>query len=165
VGIAVDVSGSMDSATDPIASAAWIVARATALTDPDSRSATVAYDASVTAITAPGRTPTEVTEFAAVGMGHRLVTAVDALEAGLGLTHPGTGRLLVIASDGRYRRTDRDEAAQRLTALRAAGCAVLWLTFTPDSRPLPDVTVVELTDPAHAPRTIAKAATQALART
>jgi hypothetical protein len=42
VGIAVDVSGSMESATAPIASAAWIVARAAALTDPDSRTATIA---------------------------------------------------------------------------------------------------------------------------
>jgi hypothetical protein len=44
VGIAVDVSQSMTSATAPIASAAWILAKATALTDPDSRAATVAYD-------------------------------------------------------------------------------------------------------------------------
>src|SRR5207244_4016745 len=57
VGIAVDVSGSMSAATAPIASAAWITAQAAALTDPDSRTATIAYDQALTAITAPGRAP------------------------------------------------------------------------------------------------------------
>lgn len=52
-----DASGSMDAATAPIASAACIVVKAAALTDPDSRCATVAYDHDVTAITALGRVP------------------------------------------------------------------------------------------------------------
>ncbi|QRX95774.1 VWA domain-containing protein [Streptomyces noursei] len=163
VGIAVDVSGSMHSATAPIASAAWILAKATALTDPDSRSATVAYDRSVTAITAPGRTPKAVTQFSAKGRGHCLAEATDALTAALDLTQPGAGRLLVIASDGYYNPDEAASAATRLTALRNAGCAVLWLTFAPNPRPLPGATVVELTDPAQAATAIAKAATAALA--
>ncbi|MCC3654021.1 VWA domain-containing protein [Streptomyces sp. S07_1.15] len=163
VGIAVDVSGSMDIAAAPIASAAWIVAKAVSLTDPDSRSATVAYDRSVTAITAPGRTPRAVTRFAAEGMGHSLAEATDALTAGVDLTQPGAGRLLVIASDGYYTTGEAARAAERLTALRAAGCAVLWLAFDPDPRPLPGATVLELTHPAQAATAIGKAATAALA--
>lgn len=163
VGIAVDVSASMSVATEPLASAAWIMARATALTATDSRTATVTYDLSVTAITAPGRTPTCVSEFAATGSGHSLAEAIDALEAGLDLTHSGAGRLLVIASDGRYRPTEAIPAAARITALRATGCAVLWLAFAPDPRPLPGVTVLELTDPAQAAAEIGRAATRALA--
>jgi hypothetical protein len=165
VGIAVDVSGSMSEATAPMASTAWIMARATALADPESRSATVTYDLSVTAITAPNRTPTQITEFAAKGTGHSLAEAIDALEAGLDLTRPGTGRLLVIASDGRYRTMEATRAAARITTLRATGCAVLWLTFAPDPRPLPGATVLELTDPTQAATEIGKAATRALAHT
>ncbi|MFG2398456.1 VWA domain-containing protein [Streptomyces lydicus] len=129
VGIAVDVSGSMDAATNPIASAAGIVAKAAALTDPDSRCATVAYDEAITAITAPGRTPGRVTQCSARGLGHSLAEATDALSSGLGLAQPGAGRLLVVASDGLYAPHEADRAAERITALRQAGCAVLWLAL------------------------------------
>jgi hypothetical protein len=165
VGIAVDVSASMDEATGPIASAAWIVAKAAALTDPDSRTATVAFSRALTAITAPGRIPDRVTRFDANDVGHNLAGAIDALTAGLGLTTPGAGRLLVIASDGRYGLADAMAAAERITALRAAGCAVLWLAFAEGSRPLPGSTFLELTDPAQAVAAIGKAATAALAAT
>ncbi|AZM48778.1 hypothetical protein DMB38_26055 [Streptomyces sp. WAC 06738] len=165
VGIAVDVSGSMSIAAAPIASAAWIVAKAAALTDPDSSSATVAYDKSITAITTPGRTPARVTEFDATGLGHSLGEAIDALEVGAGLTQPGAGRLLVIASDGIYGAKEADQAAGRVAALRTTGCAVLWLAFDPDPCPLPGATLLELTDPAQAAAAIGKAATTALAAT
>ncbi|MFF2811823.1 VWA domain-containing protein [Streptomyces sp. NPDC058000] len=165
VGIAVDVSGSMRAATAPITSAAWILAKATALTDPDSRSATVAYDRSVTVITTPGRTPTRVTQFNAKGGGHSLAEATDALTAGLDLDRPGAGRLLVIASDGYYGPDEAARATARITALRKTGCAVLWLAFAPDPRPLPGATVLELTDPAQAIPAIGKAAATALATT
>ncbi|WP_432003369.1 hypothetical protein [Streptomyces sioyaensis] len=165
VGIAVDVSGSMHRATAPIASAAWILAKATALTDPDSRSATVAYDRSVTAITVPGCVPRSVTQFSAKGRGHCLAEATDALTAGLGLDRPGAGRLLVIASDGYYTPEESARATTRITSLRKAGCAVLWLAFAPGPRPLPGATVLELTDPAQAATAIGKAATASLTAT
>ncbi|MCZ0972477.1 hypothetical protein O1L55_15875 [Streptomyces albulus] len=76
-----------------------------------------------------------------------------------------SGRLLVIASDGCYRPDEATRAAERVTALRRAGCAVLWLAFGPDPRPLPGTTLLELTDPAQAITAIGKAATTALATT
>lgn len=162
VGIAVDVSGSMSLAAGPIASAAWILAKATAMTDPDSSSATIAYDHSLTAITAPGRTPQRVTQFDAQGTGHRLAETIDALTAGLGLTQPGAARLLVIASDGYYTREESAHATGRITTLRATGCAVLWLAFDDESCPLPGSTLLELTTPTQAAAAIGKAATAAL---
>ncbi|MFI5808602.1 VWA domain-containing protein [Streptomyces sp. NPDC051561] len=165
VGIAVDVSGSMQEAADPMASAAWILAKATALTDPVSRSATIAYDRALTALTFPGRTPARVTEFRATGRGHSLADALDALDAGLELTRPGTGRLAVIASDGWYTPDEAARAAARITHLRRAGCAVLWIGFDGDTRPLPGATLLEVTDPAHAIPAITRAATAALAAT
>ncbi|MEV0093719.1 hypothetical protein [Streptomyces sp. NPDC050738] len=165
VGIAVDVSGSMSQATAPMASAAWIMARAVALTDPDSMSATIAYDRALTALNAPGKPPAQVTEFEASGMGHSLGHAIEALNTALTLDRPGTGRLLVISSDGYYAPSEALHAYQRITELRAAGCAVLWLAFEPDARPLPGATFLELTDPAQAAPAIAAAATTALATT
>ncbi|MFE0766686.1 VWA domain-containing protein, partial [Streptomyces smyrnaeus] len=131
VGIAVDVSGSMQAAEGPIASAAWILARATALTDPDSRVAAVAFDLGITAINAPGRASGQVTKFQATGMGHSLAEALDILDAGVDLTRPGAARLAVIASDGHYGKRTRQKGAERIAALRKSGCAVLWLTFAP----------------------------------
>jgi predicted nicotinamide N-methyase len=96
-------------------------------------------------------------------MGHSLAEAIDALTAGVDLTQPGAGRLLVIASDGYYAAGEAARAAERVTALRAAGCAVLWLAFDPDPRPLPHATLLELADPAQAAAAIGKAATTALA--
>ncbi|MFF4501605.1 VWA domain-containing protein [Streptomyces sp. NPDC001401] len=165
VGIAVDVSGSMRAAAAPIASAAWIVAKAAALTDPDSRTASIAYRRSLTAITAPGRAPARVTEFDAEGGGHSLAEATDALTAGLDLMTPGAGRLLVIASDGYYRPDEAARAAERIAALRTTGCAVLWLAFDPEPCPLPGTTLLQLADPAQAAAAIGKAATAALAAT
>jgi hypothetical protein len=155
----------MEEATGPIASAAWILAKAAASTDPDSRTATVAYDARLAAITAPGRTPAQVAEFTADGFGHDLAGAIDALDGGLQLTRPGTGRLLVIASDGAYSAREASAAAERVTRLIKAGCAVLWLAFAPDPRVLPGATLLQLTDPATAAEQIGKAAAHAIANT
>jgi hypothetical protein len=165
VGIAVDVSGSMESATAPTASAAWIVARAAALTDPDSRTATIAFKASLTAITAPGRTPQQVTRFTADGGGHSLAETLDALTAALDLTTPGAGRLVVLATDARFTTDQKTAAADRIARLQHAGCALLWLAFTKELRPLAGLAPVILNDPARAIATIAKAATAAIRET
>ncbi|BBA96895.1 hypothetical protein RVR_2399 [Actinacidiphila reveromycinica] len=131
VGIAVDVSGSMSAACGPVASAAWIVARAAALTDPDSRTATIAYDMHLTALTRPThRAPDRVTTFNAKGGKHNLGDAIDALDRGLDLSRPGTGRLLVIVTDAKYTSDETAQALTRVKRLTTAGCAVLQLTLT-----------------------------------
>ncbi|UGQ13593.1 VWA domain-containing protein [Yinghuangia sp. ASG 101] len=167
VGIAVDVSGSMRAATGPVSSAAWIIAKAAAMTDPASRTATVAFDADLTAVTRPGRAPAHATEFTADGAGHALAEAIDALDAALDLTRPGAGRLLVIASDGVYDAPETAAAADRIRTLTAAGCAVLHLDFGGSWGPheIPGARMVSLTDPATAADEIAKAAIAQVAAT
>ncbi len=166
VGIAVDVSGSMSAACKPVASAAWIVARAAALTDPDSRTATVAYDRDLTALTRPThRAPERVTTFDANGGSHNLGDAIDALDHGLDLSRPGTGRLLVIVTDAQYTDSETTEAVTRVKRLTAAGCAVLQLTLTKNSLHLPGTTLLHLSQPSSAPTAIAKAAADAIRTT
>ncbi|EGX58817.1 hypothetical protein SZN_15763 [Streptomyces zinciresistens K42] len=166
VGIAVDVSGSMRAACAPVASAAWIVARAAALTDPDSLTATVAYDHHLTALTRPGhRAPERVTTFAANGGAHNLGDAINALDHGLELSRLGAGRLLVIVTDAHYGSDETTSAVTRVKQLTTAGCAVLQLTLTASSRHLPGTTLLHLPRPSSAPAAIAKAATDAIRRT
>ncbi|MET8981677.1 hypothetical protein ABZX85_39395 [Streptomyces sp. NPDC004539] len=166
VGIAVDVSGSMSAACKPVASAAWIVARAAALTGPDSRTATIAYDYDLTALTRPThRAPDRVTTFAANGGSHNLYAAIDALDHGLDLSRPGTGRLLVIVTDAQYTLDETAQAVTRIKRLATAGCAVLQLTLTKNSLHLPGTTLLHLPQPSSAPAAIAKAATEAIRKT
>lgn len=166
VGIAVDVSGSMRAACAPVASAAWIVARAAALTDPDSRTATIAYDTHLTALTRPThRAPERVTTFGANGSSHNLANALDALDHGLELSRPGAGRLLVIVTDAVYTADETAQAVTRVKQLTTAGCAVLQLTLTARSQHLPGTTLLHLPQPSSAPAAIAKAATDAIRRT
>ncbi|MFL0025925.1 hypothetical protein ACJBCE_23680 [Streptomyces sp. NBUL23] len=166
VGIAVDVSASMSAACAPVASAAWIVARAAALTDPDSRTATVAYDRHLTALTRPThRAPEHVTLFDANGGHHNLGDAIDALDHGLELSRPGTGRLLVIVTDAQYGSDETAAAVTRVKQLTTAGCAVLQLTLTAQSQHLPGTTLLHLPRPSSAPAAIATAATDAIRRT
>ncbi|MCX4501083.1 hypothetical protein [Streptomyces anulatus] len=166
VGIAVDVSASMSAACKPVASAAWIVARAAALTDPDSLTATVAYDQHLTALTRPThRAPEHVTLFEADGGHHNLGDAIDALDHGLELSRPGAGRLLVIVTDAQYGSDETAAAVTRVKRLTTAGCAVLQLTLTARSRHLPGTTLLHLPRPSNAPAAIAAAATDAIRRT
>ncbi|MER5760626.1 hypothetical protein, partial [Streptomyces sp. NPDC002082] len=166
VGIAVDVSGSMSAACAPVASAAWIVARAAALTDPDSLTATIAYDRHLTALTRPThRAPERVTTFNANGGAHNLGDAIDALDHGLALSLPGAGRLLVIVTDAQYGSDETAQAVTRVKHLTTAGCAVLQLTLTASSQHLPGTTLLHLPKPSSAPAAIAKAATDAIRRT
>ena len=62
VGIACDISGSMGAFTGPVASAAWILARAAGHL-PSARTATVLFGKGVHALTRPGETPAQVTDF------------------------------------------------------------------------------------------------------
>ncbi|WP_037577622.1 VWA domain-containing protein [Phaeacidiphilus oryzae] len=165
VGIAVDVSGSMARATAPMASATWILARATALTDPDSRTAALTYDAHLTAVTRPGHHPAQVTEFRARGNVERLAAATSVLTAALDLDQPGAGRLLVIATDGHYTREETQAARARLAALSATGCAVLHLAFAPAATRFPGVPLAILRNPDRAVDIICRAATLAITTT
>ncbi|MFD0274317.1 hypothetical protein ACFVHB_10465 [Kitasatospora sp. NPDC127111] len=165
-GIAVDVSGSMSAACGPVASAAWIVARAAAMTGPDSRTATIAYDTNLTALTRPThRAPERVTTFDARGTSHNLGDALDALDHGLDLSRPGAGRLLVIVTDAKYTGYETANAVTRIKRLTAAGCAVLQLTLSKESLHLPGTTLLHLPRPSSAPAAIAKAATDAIRKT
>ncbi|UGT59886.1 VWA domain-containing protein [Nocardia asteroides] len=168
VGIACDVSSSMSNYAAPVASAAWIIAHAAELATMPADTATVTFGASVEPITYPGTTPRRITEFDCPDYLHVIDAAVNALDGALDLARPGATRLLVIISDGFYYGTQRDKAQRRVNALRAAGCAVLWLApHNPDPEaddpdPLDGVTVHLVTDPATTATAIGRAISAAV---
>ncbi|MGE0295273.1 VWA domain-containing protein [Pseudonocardia sp.] len=163
IGIACDVSGSMDRFAAPVASAAWILAHSAHHAQVPATTATVIFGAHVRAVTAPGTTPLEVTEFAARDNYEAADTAIDALDGALDLARPDGARLLVIVSDGQFRPDPRRRAQARVDRLRAAGCGVLWLAPARSlNDPLHGVTVHTLDDPATTARAIGRAATTAL---
>ncbi|WP_433476543.1 hypothetical protein ACQPZP_05510 [Spirillospora sp. CA-142024] len=161
VGIACDVSGSMLPLAAPVASAAWILARAAGHI-PDAVSATVIFGARVRPIVHPGHTPNAVTEFAARDPREDFVKAVDALDSALDLTRPGAARLLVIVSDGIFKDDQPTDGQKRIDRLTAAGCGVLWLSMTTKTRAMNGAHLVTLTDPAAAADAIGAAAARAL---
>jgi len=81
----------MSGFTGPVASTAWILARATASL-PAARTATVTYGRQVRPVTYPGAVPAQVSEFRAADKYEDFTTAVDALDRALGLSRPGRSR-------------------------------------------------------------------------
>jgi hypothetical protein len=164
VAIACDVSGSMYELAKPVASAAWIMARAVSHIG-DARSATVIFGAHVRAVTYPGQVPTKVREFKAVDGTEQFTEAIDALDAAAELTRPGAARLLVVVSDGHFVPDQRTRGQQRIDRLVAGGCGVLWLALGSYVDPMKGTHLLTLDDPAAAAATIGKAAAHALRHT
>ena len=162
--IACDVSRSMSLLARPVASAAWILARAGAHV-PDARSATVTFGESVHPVIPPGKAPALVSEFGTWDGTEEFCDAIDALDAALDLSRPGAARLLVVVSDGRFRADQRRGGKQRVARLKRTGCAVLWLALQPDATPIEGALSITLANPSDAVVAIGQAAIRALAAT
>ncbi|MGH3630604.1 MAG: hypothetical protein ACRDRL_24590 [Sciscionella sp.] len=145
-----------------VASTAWILAHTARHTTVPAQTASVIFGNRVRPLTHPGKAPAEVTTFHANDNWEDIPTALDALDGALGLSTPGAARLLVVVSDGRFRPQPRRDGQTRLNRLRAARCAVLWLTTSDTDTPLDGATVHLLTDPTTTAQAIGRAATAAL---
>jgi hypothetical protein len=166
LGIACDISGTMSGFTAPVASAAWILARAAGHV-PSATTATVLFGEEVHALTWPGQTPARVTDFRAPDGTERFCRAIDALDGQLGLSQPGTARLLVIVSDTFYSDEEIEGGQKRISRLARTGCGIIILRPADGWRPeheWTDCQVIDIDDPAGTAGTIARAATRALTR-
>jgi hypothetical protein len=156
VGVMCDVSGSMSGFTGPVASTAWILARATASL-PAARTAAVTYGRDVRPVTYPGAVPARVAEFSAAGKYEDFTRAVNALDGALGLARPGATRILVIVSDGRYKGTQHADGQKLITRLVASGCLVIWIAPSDTANTMTGAKVVILADPAATSAAVARA--------
>jgi hypothetical protein len=145
----------------PVASAAWILARAAGHLE--ALTASVLFGKGVYALTRPGEKPAQVTDFRAIASTE---SASRALDGALGLASPGTARLLVIVSDAMFVAPGEPAGVQqRITRLHRAGCGVIILTPKGCAAicKYTDCQVTEAASPAGAIDAIARAATRALA--
>jgi hypothetical protein len=132
VGVMVDISGSMSSAMQPMASTAWILSEAVRRVQ--GRAAMVYYGQGVFPTLKPGQHLDQVNVYTASDGTERFSEAFKALDGSLNLLSGSGARLLVIVSDGCY-VPDQDRAATSWVAQCAAsGVAVTWVTFDKHDR-------------------------------
>jgi hypothetical protein len=169
VGVMVDISGSMGSAMQPMATTAWVMSEATKRVQ--GKCAMVYYGDEVFATLKAGQHLTDVDVYTASDSTEKFDKAFKALDGSLNLLYGTGARLLVVVSDGCYTPKELTAARRWIARCEQAGVAVLWLPF--DGRHngyhakslLSESSVKPLTgvdDPVEASKTIGQACAKAL---
>lgn len=127
VGVMVDISGSMRSAMEPMATTAWVMSEAVRRVQ--GRAAMVYYGQDVFATLRAGQHLDGVNVWSANDPTERFDKAFKALDGSLNLLHGSGARLLVVVSDGVYTPDEQKAAAKWVQRCKRDGVAVLWLTF------------------------------------
>ena len=125
IGVMVDISGSMRSAMEPMASAAWILSEATRRVQ--GKVAMVYFGNGVFPTLKVGQHLTDVNVYSAMDSTEEFDSAFKALDGSLNLLNGSGARLLVVVSDGEYRSDQKDKARHWVDRCAKAGVAVLWL--------------------------------------
>lgn len=127
VGIMVDISGSMGSAMNPMATTAWVMANA--VNRIQGNCAMVYYGNDVFPTLKVGQKLSEVNVYSAMDGTEKFGKAFSALEGALNLLHGNGAKLLVIVSDGEYTSDETRNAKEIVAKCKEAGVAILWLPF------------------------------------
>lgn len=127
VGVMVDISGSMSSAMEPMATTAWVLSEAVRRVQ--GRASMVYFGNTTFPTLKPGQHLEQVNVYSAPDGTEHFDEAFRALDGALDLTSGSGARLLVIVSDGHYTESEVDSVHKRLAQCERAGVAVLWLTF------------------------------------
>jgi hypothetical protein len=166
VGVMVDISGSMSSAMNPMATTAWVMSEAVRRVQ--GRAAMVYYGQDVFPTLKPGQHLSEVNVYSAPDGTEKFNKAFKALDGSLNLLHGKGARLLVVVSDGCYTDDEIEKARHWIKRCHDTGVAVLWLPFE-KSYYVPNITrgtdtviLQDVVDPAKAAVEIGKAAAEAL---
>jgi len=126
IGVMVDISGSMGSAMESMASIAWILSEAGRRVQ--ARTAMVYFGSGVFPTLKVGQHLPEVKVFTAPDGTEEFDTGYKALDGVLGLTHRSGVKLLVIVSDGHYRHDQTLALDKAITECERSGVGVLWIT-------------------------------------
>jgi hypothetical protein len=125
VGVMVDISGSMSSAMNPMASTAWIMSEAVRRVQ--GRCAMVYYGSDVFPTLKAGQRLKEVNVYSAPDGTEKFDKAFRALDGALNLLNGEGARLLVVVSDGHYTHDETENAKAWIARCSKNGVAVLWL--------------------------------------
>lgn len=126
LGVMVDISGSMGSAMDAMATTAWVLGEAGRRIQ--AKTAMVYYGSGVFPTLRVGQRLDQVRVFTAPDGTEEFGEAYQALDGELGLTFGDGVRVLVIVSDGQYRPNQTELAEKALIECKRNGVAVLWIT-------------------------------------
>lgn len=127
VGVLVDISGSMGSAMEPMATTAWVMSEAVRRVQ--GRSAMVYYGNSCFPTLRPGEHLDKVKVWSASDGTESFHMAFKALDGALNLLHGTGARLLFIVSDGEYTGDETAAAREWMKRCDEQGVAVVWLPF------------------------------------
>lgn len=127
IGVMVDISGSMSSAMEPMATTAWVMSEAVRRVQ--GKAAMVYYGNDVFPTLKPGQHLKQVDVYSAPDGTEKFNRAFKALDGGLNLLHGTGARLLVVVSDGCYTGEEKRAARRWVEDCKRNGVGVLWLTF------------------------------------
>lgn len=126
LGVLVDISGSMGSAMESMATTAWVLSEAGRRVQ--AKTAMVYYGSGVFPTLRVGQRLDEVTVYSAPDGTEKFSEAWTALDGELGMTFGDGVKMLVVVSDGAYTPRQQELCVKALTECRANGVAVLWIT-------------------------------------
>jgi len=127
VGVMVDISASMGSAMNPMATTAWVMSEAVRRVQ--GKCAMVYYGNDVFPTLKAGQHLEQVNVYTASDGTEKFDKAFRALDGSLNLLNGNGARLLVVVSDGQYTPDERENARKWVTRCNEAGVAILWLPF------------------------------------
>ena len=126
LGVMVDISGSMGSAMEAMATTAWVIGEAGRRIQ--AKTAMVYYGSGVFPTLRVGQRLDRVRVFTAPDGTEEFDQAYDAIDGELSLNYGDGVRILVIVSDGQYRQDQRLAVNKSLLECKRNGVAVLWIT-------------------------------------
>jgi hypothetical protein len=126
LGVMVDISGSMSSAMEAMATTAWVMGEAGHRIQ--AKTAMVYYGSGVFPTLRVGQRLADVSVYSAPDGTEKFDEAWQALDGEVRLTSNDGVRMLVIVSDGNYTASQYQSAVDALTECKRNGVAVLWIT-------------------------------------
>jgi hypothetical protein len=126
IGVMVDISSSMTSAMDAMATTAWVLGEAGRRIQ--AQTAMVYFGQDVFATLKVGQKLEEVSVWSASDGTEVFGKGFSALNGTLGLTYSDGVRMLVVVSDGNYTSDETEKAKEIIRDCEANGVAVLFIT-------------------------------------
>lgn len=125
IGVMVDISGSMSSAMESMATTAWVLSEAGRRVQ--ARTAMVYYGQDVFPTLKVGQKLEQVAVYSAPDGTEVFGRAFDALDGHLNLVYGEGVKLLVVVSDGQYTHSENNNAKNAVKLCADNGVAVLWI--------------------------------------
>ena len=127
IGVMVDISGSMGSAMNPMASTAWVLSEAGRRVQ--ARTSMVYFGSDVFPTLKAGQHLEEVLVYSANDYTEQFDKAFQATDGMLNLLNGNGARLLVVVSDGQYTNEETKKARDWIAECKRSGVAVLWIGY------------------------------------